>query len=99
MTPIPTPIPTVITTRRRSPIVAVAGIAITLTVISWALSVALLQARAERAELEQVIAFRDCVGRVTDLMLDAYDGATPPTLVASSKITTLCDTLTFGGVR
>lgn len=96
MTPIPTPrrtvaLPTFVLTL----ILTVSPLALA----GMALTDALYTARARADEAERVIAFRDCVGRVTDLMIDAYDTATPPTLVASGKITTLCDTLTIGGSR
>jgi hypothetical protein len=92
------PIPLDQTPRRRTALLLPLTI-VGLLIATWALTMTLLQTRAERTELEHVIAFRDCVGRVTDLMIDANADQHQPTLMQSASITMLCDTLTLGGIR
>ena len=96
MTPIPTPRRTVALPTFVLTIMLTVG---PLVLAGAAQTDALYAAQARANEAERVIALRDCVGRVTDLMIEANEDGQQPSMVHASAITELCDTMTFGGSR
>jgi len=71
-----------------------------LIAVGAILTDSLYKERARADEAERVLAFRDCIGHVTDIVIEANPNAEAPTMMSSAAVTRLCDTLTLkGGVR